>query len=386
MNQDNLNKSTENITEEEAITKKKISVSSIVTGVVIAVILLVFAGIVVYQNVIKPSNEMDSMIEENIGANIDDCISLGEYKGLSVDITQEEYDECISQDTDSYVESKKAAEYGDEIEIKLTGYINGKKDTAISQNDMAFSLEENQEDIYGEFAASIIGHKKGEIIKLKSKNISALVNNNDSYEGVEAEFEIKILAVSKLEKEKVTDKWVKDFFYDDYGYENVKDYYEGIELQLEEGAKETLWEKAVANSVIISRPQKLTDDVTLEIQSDDKFTAEEEYGLTYEEYIYDFCMYDEASLNERYMQEVNSELLMWAIVKEENIEISNDEIEAKYEELFELYGESYGYTTVDEIKDLYKIGEIKEAIYLEKAHDIVVKNAIINKNYIPVSE
>ena len=91
--------------------------------------------------------------------------------------------------------------------------------------------------------------------------------------------------------------------------------------------------------------------------------------------MYDFSGYTEESLQEEYLNEVKSNLVMWKIVEKENLTASSSEIEDKYEELYA----DCGYDNVEEMKKDYTDKEIEEAVLLDKAMDVVYDNANITK-------
>lgn len=123
-------------------------------------------------------------------------------------------------------------------------------------------------------------------------------------------------------------------------------------------------------------PQEMYDSVKEEFDSDAAYYADS-YGITVDEYLYDFSGYTEESLQEEYLNEVKSNLVMWKIVEKENLTASSSEIEDKYEELYA----DCGYDNVEEMKKDYTDKEIEEAVLLDKAMDVVYDNANITKSY-----
>lgn len=118
------------------------------------------------------------------------------------------------------------------------------------------------------------------------------------------------------------------------------------------------------------------DSVKEEFDSDAAYYADS-YGITVDEYLYDFSGYTEESLQEEYLNEVKSNLVMWKIVEKENLTASSSEIEDKYEELYA----DCGYDNVEDMKKDYTDKEIEEAVLLDKAMDVVYDNANITKSY-----
>lgn len=123
-------------------------------------------------------------------------------------------------------------------------------------------------------------------------------------------------------------------------------------------------------------PQEMYDSVKEEFDSDAAYYADS-YGITVDEYLYDFSGYTEESLQEEYLNEVKSNLVMWKIVEKENLTASSSEIEDKYEELYA----DCGYDNVEDMKKDYTDKEIEEAVLLDKAMDVVYDNANITKSY-----
>ena len=87
------------------------------------------------------------------------------------------------------------------------------------------------------------------------------------------------------------------------------------------------------------------------------------------------------SLEKEYMNQVKSTLVMWEIVKEEDINVSAKEIEQRYNDLYVELKDDDEVKTLADVKKEYSKAEIKEAVYLEKAQKFVYKNSTIKKTY-----
>ena len=84
--------------------------------VLIAIILIAFGGAVYYQKAVVPKKEIDKKAGITSG-KLDDYITLGEYKGLSCEVTQDDIDESIKEETQTYTEVDREAKEGDCVEI-----------------------------------------------------------------------------------------------------------------------------------------------------------------------------------------------------------------------------------------------------------------------------
>ena len=94
--------------------------------VLIAIILIAFGGAVYYQKAVVPKKEIDKKAGITSG-KLDDYITLGEYKGLSCEVTQDDIDESIKEETQTYTEVDREAKEGDCVEITYTGYVDGER-------------------------------------------------------------------------------------------------------------------------------------------------------------------------------------------------------------------------------------------------------------------
>ncbi len=355
--------------------KKKFSASSLIMPIIIIIIFLAFAGVVYYEKVVKPSKDLD----EKIGYTLDEQIELGAYTGFDYEITQDEWDECVNEEIQSYTEVERAAKETDQVEFNYTGYVDGEKDSNISQKQVELIIGEDTEGIYKMFSDAMIGHKTGETVQLEVDGAEATAVSMDEsdYTGKNVTFKLKIRAVSKLEVDKVTDKWVTNWYFDDYGLETKEDFYDWCrEYIIEYSVKPELWQQTIDAANMKKYPQELYDAIVEEFEADALYSADE-WGMTRDEYIYDFCGYTDETLEEEYLNEVKSELVMWAIVKKENLEASDEEIEEKYEELYE----EVGCETVDEMKELYTREEMEELVLLTKAQDYVYDHSNIKESY-----
>ena len=287
--------------------------------VLIAIILIAFGGAVYYQKAVVPKKEIDKKAGITSG-KLDDYITLGEYKGLSCEVTQDDIDESIKEETQTYTEVDREAKEGDCVEITYTGYVDGEKDKNISQSNCELYVGQ-EESLYAEFTNAVVGHKAGDKVEYQAKDtddINYVAEKDSDYTGKNVKFTLKLVSVSEEETEDVTDKWVKDNYNEDYGISTVKEFYKWNEDYVLENKKSDLWQSAVDNATMNGYPQEMYDSVKEEFDSDAAYYADS-YGITVDEYLYDFSGYTEESLQEEYLNEVKSNLVMWKIVEKENL-------------------------------------------------------------------
>lgn len=362
--------SVKNIQEGKA-PKKKISVGAIVYPLIIIIILAAFGGTVYYAKVIKPKAD----IEKEIGYKSEDYIELGKYTGFDYEITQEDFDAWTGDMTIQYESVERAAQDKDQVEFDYIGYVDGKKDKNISETEQEIVLGDKYDDIYDDFAEAMKGHKEGEKITITVNDATELAEDESDYSNKNVTIELKIRSVLEPSEVKVSDKWVKEEFYEDYGLETTEDFYEWCKESLKEEAMVELWQKVLDGSKMNGYPQDVYDQVVLEFTQNANYYAEQ-WGMSTEEYM-EFNGYTDEMLEEEYLVEVKSELVLWAIVKERGFDTTDEEIEGKYEELYL----DVGYETVEEMKEDYTVKEIRNAVLLDKVQEYIYNNSNVVESF-----
>ena len=198
-----------------------------VVPAIIAVILIAFAGVIIWQNFIKPKTD----INDKLGFNTDDYITVGNIKGLTYDLTQKEWDESINEDTDYTEDVNRASKSGDEISFSYTAYINNKKIEDLSEKEQSIDLGSYDSGIYKLFSDKLIGVKKGDKVTVKvtdGKEANELSRKKLDYTGKKITYKLSVEAVSEKHRDKITDQWVKDNYYEALGLSNKKEYYQLI--------------------------------------------------------------------------------------------------------------------------------------------------------------
>lgn len=345
---------------------------------VLAIIALV-VGIFVGRNVLIKNSEKAAIDKEagfEDGKTATDYITLGKTSGFKYTITQKQFDESVREETDTTEDVDRPAQDGDIVEVKYTGYLDGKKEKDISAEGVSFTLGKDKSGAYKRISDAVLDKKTGDkfTVKLSAKETTEISTSKKVYKKG-SELKGKVVSVGELKREKVTDKWVKET-YGEEGLKTTKDFYGWIEHTLEDDAKTEIWTMCVKDAKMSSYPQKMYDDVVEEFNNDASYNADY-YGYSLEEYLYDFSGYTKKTLEEAYIQETKSELVMWAIAEDQLFAITNKEIEDKYEELYE----ECGYDSVEAMKKDYKVSEIREAIYADKAEDYVYDNSTVTKAY-----
>ena len=369
-----MNENVENNTVEKK--KKKFEWKKLIFPGIIALIIIVFAVVVYWAKIIKPNADID----KELGFKTEDYISVGDITGLSYEVTQEEWDECVNEDTNYHIEVNRAAKDTDLVDFDYTAYIDDKKIEDLSMEEQSIDIGDSENtDAYKTFSDAIKGHKKGDKLTLHikdGKEANVLSLNGTDYSGKAIKYELKIRSVSALRVDNVTDKWVKENYQEERGVETVDEFYEWEKEYInEEIIKPDLWNQAIEKVTLKAIPSELQQEVIDSLDMDT--AAEAEYaGMSLEEYKNMYGLTDEA-MQENYDLQLKSELLLWQLVKDLKLTATEEEIEEEYENSYlEANLES-----VEEMKELYTDEEMKEVVLLNKAQDYVYENANIKYSY-----
>ena len=310
--------------EPEQVEKKPLSKRLLVPGIIV-VIIIVFAVVVYWAKVMKPKSDVD----KDLGIKTEDYISVGDVKGLTYELTQDMWDESVYEDTDEYEVVNRAAKETDQVEYNRVAYVDNKKVDDLSGEEQDINILSSNEGLTKTFSDKLTGHKSGETVTVEVKN-NKEVNDfslaNKDYSSKTVVFKLKITSVNKLTRNKITDKWVKDNYYEERGISTVKEYNEWIlEYIKEEIIKPELWQKALEKVNLKAIPSKLQQEVIDSMNGDAEAQAEYE-SLSLDEYKKREGL-DDKTMQENYKTELKSELLMWQLVKDLKLTASNDEIE-----------------------------------------------------------
>lgn len=374
MEENNINNVNDSIEDNAKTDKKKISPAKLIVPIIIVVILAVFAGVVYWAKVIKPKSD----INKEVGYNTEEYIKLGQVKGIEDEISQEEWDENLADETNEYDVVDRAAKETDQVDVDIVAYIDNKKVDDLSMKEASFYIGKNDDAADKKVYDKLIGTKAGQKLSLEVSGDEAkeLAGSVEDYSGKKVKLEIKVRDVSELVVNKVTDKWVKENLEDLYGVTTAKELYEWEKQYIiESNLKERLWKKVVDNATMSGYPADLYNDIVAELDGHIEAEAKDE-GISVKEYKKQY-QYTDEKLDEEYTYNVKSELVMWQLVKNLGFEASDDEIEEMYENEYE----EVNLDSVEEMKKLYTKDEMKEAVLLDKAQQYVFDNAKISYNY-----
>lgn len=308
-------------------------------------------------------------------------VKLGTYKGVKVE--KKEYkvsNEDVENELKEMAEKNSRIVTGDEntvIEngytavIDFEGFVDGKPfDGGKAEN---YSLEIGSNTFIPGFEDQLVGLKAGEETDV---NV-AFPENYFSQElaGKPAVFKVKVNEIKVKEMPEIDDEFAKDVSEFDTIKELKADIKKKLEEENEQKAKYEMEEeaiKAVCESSEVDIPEVMVDN---EIND---YIKEMESRLMYQGMKLDtYLQLMGKSLSdikeqykERAMQNVKTKLVLEAISKAENIEITDKDIEDKLRNIAERYG-SAGQNVEELVKN--PTDQMKDYVKEELKYDLAVK-------------
>ena len=306
-------------------------------------------------------------------------VKLGKYKGLSVKkekvkVTKEEIEHEIKHMQEDYKEiviKDGKIESGDIAVIDFEGFKDGVAfDGGKAEN---YSLTIGSNTFIPGFEDQLIGHVSGD-----SLNVNVTFPSDyhvDDLKNAPVVFKVKIHEV----KQTVLPELDKDFF-EDLNMEGI-DSKEALEKQVKENIK-TRKENVAEDKYIDELLKEIADNTEVDIPDtmiNDEVNHMIEHfkehimmqGITIEQF-YQLTNSSEDKLKEEYHDEalrrVKNRLIIEKIIEEEKIEVSDEEVDTKLEELAKKYN-----MTKEEVKKEYdnNLDYISFDLKVRKVFDII---------------
>lgn len=292
--------------------------------------------------------EKDKPVIIKVEVDVKPEVKLGDYQ--SIELEKIEYnvtDELIeaelkqAQDMNSRLieVEDRPVEKGDIVTIDYEGFIDGEAFPGGKAEN--HQLEIGSNTFIPGFEDQLIGKEKHEEFEIQVTFPEEY--HAENLAGKEATFKIKIHGVKVKDLPELDDEFAKDVS----EYDTLEEYKESIKNTLEENLKEQ--EKVETENRVLEKVVELSEvDIPksmIEAQVEDEI-KDFEYrlrmqGLEFEKYL-EITNMTIDSMKEQFRpnvaNRVKTELVLEAIGKAENIEVSDEDIEAEIEKLSEQYG------------------------------------------------
>lgn len=310
-------------------------------------------------------------------------VTLGEYKDLeveeqSVEVTNEDVEQEIKTQREKHAElvvkEDGKVEQGDTVVMDFEGFIDG--ESFEGGKGESHSLEIGSGQFIPGFEEQLIGKGTGEDTEVKLTFPEDY--HAEELAGKEATFKVKVHEIKAKELPELDDEFAKDVDEEVETLDELKNKKkEQLEAEKKQDAenqkRETLIEQA-SNNAEVDVPEAMVNT-----ELDQMFKEFEQrlqmQGMTMEMY-FQFSGQDENALKEQMKDDaakrVKTNLTLEAIVNNENIEVSEEDINAELEKMATTYG-----TEIEQLKQMLggNSDAIKEDLKFKKAIDFLIEHS-----------
>lgn len=309
-------------------------------------------------------------------------VKLGQFEGLEVEkqdrsVTDEEVEDRLKAEQEKNAElivkeADQPAEDGDTVVIDYKGFVDGV--AFEGGEDKNHSLELGSNQFIPGFEEQLIGTKEGDEVEVKVTFPSEY--HSEALAGKEATFEVKVHEVKTKELPELDDEFAKDVSEDVSTLGELKEKYrkelEDEKKQLaDEKVQDAAIRKAIDNAEIIDLPEVMVTE-EVDRQLDHYLNNMRRQGIEPDLY-YQITGSTEDDLKQQFTQDADvrtkTNLILEQIVKEKDIEVSEEEIESEIKSLADEYD-------MDEkqVRNTVSTDMLAEDIKLKKALGLITES------------
>jgi len=305
-------------------------------------------------------------------------VTLGEYKGLTaekdeVKVGAADVNERLKllQDRNTRLVSvDREAKEGDTAVIDFEGFLDGKPFDG--GKGEGHNLELGSHSFVPGFEEQVVGMKAGEE---KDLDITFPEDYHADLAGKAVVFKVKVHEVKAKEVPELDDEFAKDVS----EFDTLKDLKADLKKQITEerqkdadrAFEDAVMEQAAAN-ITAEIPDAMVENQCRQFLDNFKMQIAQQ-GIPYDQYMQITGM-DEAKLledaKEPALRQVKMDLTVAAIIKAENLEATDEEVEAEYKKLAEQYN-----MDTEMVKKYLPAEQIKDQLVSQKAVAVVVDSA-----------
>ena len=317
-----------------------------------------------------------------------DYVTLGEYKGIEVEVKsaevteddiQAKVDSLLSYYATSTDVTDRAVQDGDVVNIDYTGYIDGVAFDGGSATGASLTIGSGQ--FIDGFETGLIGANIGDEVKLNLTFPNPYLNNPD-YAGKAVQFDVKVNSIQVKETPELTDEFIAN----NTSYKTVDEYKASVKESLEASKAEdvksdklnSVWNTIIDNCTVVSYPEELVAQYQNEMNDYYEQIATNYYGKTLEEYITGngSTMDDFNKKTLEYGQtSAISEMIARGIAEKESITVSDDEVKEYAQSLIDD-GTVTGFDDVDAVIEYYSQNYLRLSLTFQKVLEYVEEQAV----------
>ncbi len=307
--------------------------------------------------------------------------TLGQYKGIeapkaAVTVTDEEVDEDIKQlasRNSSISTVERAAKDGDTVIIDFDGYMDGVAfDGGKGEN---YTLRLGSGTFIPGFEEQVVGMAAGD-----EKDVEVTFPadyGTQELAGKPATFKVKVHEVKETLVPELDDEFAKDVSETAETLEDLKkERREKLEKdkadEAEHNFKNEVVKKAMDNLEVV------IPDAMVEAQLDDMMNQYamnmQSSGFTLEQYAQMMGTTIQGlreQSREGAVQQIRNTLLLEKVAEEENIQVTDEELEEEYQTMAKEYD-----MDVEKVKEYLPLEDLRKEKQLQKAMDLIVDNAV----------
>ncbi len=313
-------------------------------------------------------------------------VTLGDYKGLeatkdAVEVTEEEVDNDIDnvreQNSRLVDVTDRAIAMDDQVNIDFDGYVDGEPFEGGKAE--GYDLTIGSGSFIDTFEEQLVGKNVDDELEVEVTFPEEY--HVDDLKGKPATFKVKINGIKVKELPELDDELAKDVS----EFDTLDEYKASVKEKLVESKenaataklREEVLEKAVENASI-ELPEPMVE-LEAENMTYDMAQRLQYQGLSIEQYFQYTGQNMEtlkASMKPEAEKKIKARLVLEAIAVAENIEATDEDVEAEIARMAEMYNmevEKIKETIGDDEKD-----SIKQDLVNQKAYDLIVENAKVN--------
>lgn len=310
-------------------------------------------------------------------------VELGEYKGLkatkkSTKVTADEVKAELArmQEQNSTVSDvdDRAVKKNDIVVIDFEGFVDGKAFEGGKAEKYELTIGSNQ--FIPGFEDQIIGHKIGDKFDV---NVKFPEDYQADLASKDAVFKIKLHGIKVKEVPALDDEFANDVSEFDTLDELKKDIKKQLEKRKNDDAENELHNtllEEVAKGIKVEIPEAMIEK-TIDDDVNEYSYRLQSQGLKLETYLkytgMDMKGFREG-FKERAETQVRLNLALEKIIEKENIEVTEEDIEAEYKK----YADAYN-MDIDTIKKAVSAESLKPELASRKAIDLIVDSAVVTE-------
>ncbi|CEN80030.1 trigger factor [Paraclostridium sordellii] len=335
----------------------------------------------------RPDLDIEEISKDNglvmvVNVEVKPEVNLGEYKGIEIakpDYTVNEDEvnlrlEEMRNKASRLVDVERAIENGDNTVIDFEGFVDGVAFEGGKGED--YSLVIGSNTFIPGFEEQLVGKNKGEEVEVNVEFPAEY--HAENLAGKPATFKVTVKNVQKKELPELND----EFAADTTEFNTLEELKKDLKAKVEEEAKNRA-DAEMKNSLV----EKVSEGTELEVPEAmvetqiDNMLMELNYQLQYQglqlEQLLQMTGRTIEELRNEKREEatklVKSSLILEAIAKAENVEVSEEEVDAEVEKMAKMYN-----MEADKIKSMMKatdLEDIKGQLKMRKTIDLLVDSA-----------